>query len=142
MDSHKGRHKRSRATIVPGEVLERALSRILEQSAVPLSAYTLASDLRDLGHRVPVMSVYRALDRLIDRAIVQKVETLSCYRIRDKADAVLLICTHCGSTQSLSMPAEYDRIVNGLPKRGFDLSNLAIEATGQCAACRNAGGER
>jgi Fe2+ or Zn2+ uptake regulation protein len=104
MDSHKGRHKRSRATIVPGDVLERALSRILEQSAVPLSAYMLASDLQDLGHRVPVMSVYRALDRL--------------------------------------MPAEYDRIVNGLPKRGFDLSNLAIEATGQCAACRNAGDER
>jgi Fur family transcriptional regulator, zinc uptake regulator len=119
MDSHKRRHKRSRATVVPGDVLERALAQILERSEVPLGAYTLASDLRDIGHRVPVMSVYRALDRLIDREIVQKVETLSCYRIRDKADAVLLICTRCGSTQSLSMPAEYDRIVHGLPERGF-----------------------
>lgn len=129
--------RRGRSPGVPGAVLEQTLLDALGRTATPLSAYALVSNLRDLGCYVPVVSVYRALDRLIERDLIQKVETLSAYRVRDKAAGVLLVCTHCGRTTSLSMPSEYGNIVHGLPTEDFDLQRLAIEAAGQCALCRS-----
>lgn len=133
----RSRRRRRKSPGIPGPVLEQRLVQALGQSEVPLSAYQLASDLRDAGYGVPVMSVYRALDRLIERERVEKVETLSAFRLHDKRAAALLICVDCGTTTSLAMPSDYANIVRQLPEASFDMRTLAIEATGRCAACRS-----
>ena len=133
-----GRHGRTRATVVPGAVLERTLLDVLAGSEVPLGAYSLAAGARTRGRTVPMPSVYRALDRLVASGSIERVESLSAYRIRDKAEAVLMICVHCRRTTSLDVPVQYEGLLSALRDQAFAAAGLALEAKGRCSACGTA----
>ena len=129
------RSSRKRAAIVPGALLERILLDILANDDVPLSAYALAAGLRAHGRAVPMPSIYRALDRLVSNGAIERVETRSAYRIRDKVEAVLMICVLCGRTTSLAVPAEHQSLMLALRDQAFAIHGLALEATGLCSTC-------
>ncbi len=94
-----GRVVRKRAPVFPGPMLDQTLIDLLTQADVPLSAYDLASRLRERGRQMAVMSIYRALDRLCATNAIEKVETLSAYRVKDIPNAILTICPEtCGMT--------------------------------------------
>ncbi|USI72533.1 Fur family transcriptional regulator [Sphingomonas morindae] len=130
------RPSRKRAAVVPGPLLERTLFDILADDDVPLSAYSLAAGLRVRSLSVPMPSIYRALDRMVSAGAIQKVETRSAYRIRDKAEAVLMICVVCGRTTSLAVPVEHRSLVRIMHNSAFAVTGLALEATGHCSKCR------
>ncbi len=139
-----GKGRRRRAQTLPGALLDRMLVDVLAQDEVPRSAYELASRLRDLGQQLPAMSVYRGLDRLAARGLIEKVEMLSAYRIRDKPHAILMICLECGRTTSIAVRAEYEALRGILADHHFSTAAITIEASGRCALCAvtAAGGDR
>lgn len=109
--------------------------RLLSRQEVPQGAYDLISGLREVGITAPQMSVYRALNRLMQRGAIERVETLSAFRVRDKDDAVLLICIACGRTMSLDAHAQHQALRSNISSGGFTLIATAIEAKGRCAEC-------
>jgi Fur family zinc uptake transcriptional regulator len=117
-------------------MLDRALVDLLTQAPAPLSAYDLAAGLRKGGRNMAVMSIYRALDRLCARDMVEKVQTLAAYRIKDVSDSILTICTSCGRTRPLPAGALRAALHAEIDQAGFSLRFLAIEAAGLCVHCR------
>ena len=135
-DGTQDSHRRKRAAILPGAVLDEWIVETLSGTDVPLSAYTIADHLRDKGRTGNVMAVYRSLDRLARRAVVERVESLSAYRLRTATQAVLMACSHCGTTTPLPILYEFRSIEQAVRSAGFALDRLALEAVGICEQCR------
>ena len=131
------RFVRRRAVPVKGSRIDAALLALLSGRDRPLSAYDLAAELRSSGEGMAIMSVYRALDRLVVKQLIQKVETLSAYRLRDQPRGMLLICIDCGSTASLPVLDEHQALMRAAGEHGFQPTDMALEARGRCAACQS-----
>ena len=135
-DTVRDQARRKRAPILPGSVLDELILEALGGSDVPLGAYAIAGCLRDRWRPGNVMAIYRSLDRLAKRGLVERVESLSAYRPRTVAQAVLLACSQCGTTTPLPVIAEFQRIEQAVRVTGFALDKLALEAVGVCEQCR------
>ena len=131
------RRPRKRATIVPGAVLDGLVRDALAETAVPLSAYDIAHCLRRQDGPSNMMSIYRSLNRLCERQVVERVETVSAYRLRDVPGAILMTCTQCRATTPVAANQEESRLRSTIADTGFLLSKLVLEATGICGRCRN-----
>lgn len=130
-----GRPIRKRAQPFPAPALDRSLLELLGRSDVPLSAYALLEQLRGQGRHTVAMSVYRALDRLCGRQLVEKVGMLAAFRIKDVPGGVLAVCTACGRTRAAAMPDLHLAIRRGIESTGFTPHVLALEVAGFCADC-------
>jgi Fur family zinc uptake transcriptional regulator len=119
-----------------GDVLDALILETLGDTDVPLSAYAIVDRLHDVRRTTNAMGIYRSLDRLKQRDLIERVESLSAYRLRTAQHAVLMACTQCGSTTTLSARAEYASIEQAVQATGFALKKLALEAVGLCSACR------
>lgn len=128
---------RARSAPLPGGQLEELVLSALDASNVPLSAYSLTERLRDQGHHVVIPSMYRALDRLCLKGLIEKVEMLSAYRIGEREKHVRLVCLKCGETRGHSIPELYDMLIVSAEKTGFDISKVALKLAGCCPACRD-----
>ena len=59
--------------MTPNETL---VYNLLRQTDTPLSAYSILDALRDQGVRAP-LQVYRALNKLIERGAVHRIESVN-----------------------------------------------------------------
>lgn len=136
LDTGQDRVHRKRAPILPGPVLDELILETLGGTDVPLGAYAIAGRLRERCRPGNVMAIYRSLERLAKRGRVERVESLSAYRLRTAAQAVLMACSHCGITTPLQIPPEFQSIEQKVRDAGFALDRLALEAVGTCEQCR------
>ena len=113
---------------------------ILEESSIPLSAYTILERLGEHGLRAPPQ-VYRALDKLLDLGLAHKLASMNSF----------LACQHtqCGSHQVTSFAicdgceqvseiinTEFERQLNSLAKDvGLQPTRSTIEIHGLCDQC-------
>lgn len=127
---------RKRASIRPAPVLDEMVLNALAASARPLSAYHIADRLEDRRGAAQVASVYRSLERLTQARRIERVETLSAFRLAEKADGILLVCAQCGQTSTLPLPMTRAEMATEAIASGFQPSRLVIEALGHCRPCR------
>jgi Fur family transcriptional regulator, zinc uptake regulator len=139
MAPHGGRLSRRRAPAFPATALDQAVLATLVRYDMPLSAYDLVDRLGEQGRRVVPMSVYRSLERLCARDLVQKVEMLSAYRVKDVARPILMICIRCGSIQSHDASDLHEALGESLGDSGFTPRRVAFEVAGICSECGRAG---
>ena len=113
---------------------------VLEQSSIPLSAYTILERLGEHGLRAPPQ-VYRALDKLLDLGLAHKLASMNSF----------LACQHtqCGSHQVTSFAicdgceqvseiinTEFERHLNSLANDvGLRPTRSTIEIHGLCDEC-------
>lgn len=128
--------QRKRASVLPGVVVDKHVIDMLSATTIPLSAYELLSGIRRSFALGTPMTVYRALDRLCSKGLIERVETLSAYRLRDLPAALLLTCRACGSTRPRQVLEERGRLEKQAKEAGFLLERLAIEGVGLCSRCR------
>ncbi len=100
----------------------------------PLKAYALLDRLHDEGLRAP-MTIYRALDCLIERGLARKITSLNAFVALTAetrgAIGAFVTCTKCGHTRSIGIQ---NAIVEGLlAPAGMAISDVYIEAFGDCA---------
>jgi Fur family zinc uptake transcriptional regulator len=126
---------RKRASTCPAPVLDEMVTRVLDASPRPLSAYHIADRLEGRRGASQVASVYRSLERLMRAERVERVETLSAFRIADPPGGILLICEECGTTRILSCPQTRKDLTLQIHGSSFRLDRLVIEAVGRCAQC-------
>jgi Fur family zinc uptake transcriptional regulator len=112
----------------------------LSRAGGPLSAYTILDQLRDDGFRAP-LQVYRALEKLLDRGLVHRLESLNafvaCAHSHDHAHGLtaFAICEKCGQVSEFSDDVVEERLKDWADRTGFHAAKTTIEIRGDCANC-------
>lgn len=122
-------------------VRRRALEILLERHGA-MGAYEVLDRLAadGFGHQPPV--AYRALEFLVENGLAHRIQRLNaftaCTHPGQAHHAAFLICEDCKTVAE--MPADPLRQVldAGALALGFRVERVAIEALGQCGACRKA----
>ena len=125
-------HMPARANRQPADFThnERLVYEALCQSATPRKAYDLLDGLQKFGLRAP-MTIYRALDALIAKGRVRKVETLNAFIAVDSAKPqAILICKKC--SQVTQIPLEGRHVTDVFSSVNVSLNDVLIEAFGEC----------
>jgi Fur family zinc uptake transcriptional regulator len=90
-------------------------------------------------------TIYRALDYLMDRHLIHKIEKLNAYvacdhdhHHDDHTEAVqILVCTRCGKTRETDA-TELNKSTAQLAKKlGFVVEQSILEIIGHCKICQS-----
>ncbi len=121
------------------EVLESLLA-----SHVPASAYDVIGRLAGHGRRLAPVSVYRALDFLVENGFAHRIESRNAYVACDRGaectpEATLfLICDNCGAAGEAPSEALGKLVADETVRRAFLPRLRVLEIRGLCARCRAA----
>jgi Fur family zinc uptake transcriptional regulator len=131
-------HDQHQAKLTPGR--QRALD-VLEAAGKPLGAYDMMELLGKDGRRPAPISVYRALDFLVEHGYVHRLASrnafLACSHRHHHHDPVaFLICDNCGRVDEATSPALSVSLGEVAEKSGFSPRAEVIEVAGRCSQCR------
>ena len=126
-----------RLTPIRREVLEALLS-----SHRPLGAYEVIEELAKAKPRPAPITVYRALDFLMDNGLVHRIASrnayLACAHGHDEhATMAFLICERCGLVGEVAAASVAESLDESVRATGFAPRVSLVEVTGMCAHCRN-----
>lgn len=120
---------------------QKLVMRVLSKTSVPLSAYSILDSLRGDGIRAP-LQIYRALDSLMKRGLVHRIESLNAFVACDHPQhseaAVFAICDSCHSATELSDPKFVQRLSSWAKDYKFEIQQATVELRGRCNNCRKA----
>ncbi len=117
------------------------LAALLE-SHVPASAYDVIDRLAEHGRRPAPVSVYRALDFLVENRFAHRIESRNAYVACDRGSdcegetTLFLLCDQCGAAGEASSAALHRLIAEVTAHVGFTPSAPVVEIRGLCANCR------
>jgi len=123
----------------------RKIFDIVIKSAKPISAYDIVSEFQETyDEQIPVMSVYRILNFLIDNGLVHKLDSINQYIVckhldceHEHLNTQFLICNDCNSTEEIMIRDElHQQLTNDIDQTGFKLKELKFELHGICANCQ------
>jgi Fur family zinc uptake transcriptional regulator len=118
---------------------------VLLASTTPLSAYEIVERYKaQFQESLPVMSVYRMLDFLIQEKLVHKLETasqyMSCAHIacdHQHETPQFLICDRCGNVKEVGIKKRImDELERSIRSTGFALAHRQLELHGVCRHCQ------
>lgn len=102
-------------------------------------AYDLLADMRALNPGVAPMTVYRALDFLVEQGLVHKVAANSSFVVckhgpHPHNDPVFLVCGRCGDATEWDNPVLGSQVEQALA--GLGLHAHGMEISVDCARCQ------
>jgi Fur family zinc uptake transcriptional regulator len=120
--------------------IRRKVLEALYGTHKPLGAYDLAEILGPKGRRLAPITVYRALDFLMEQGLAHRLASQNAYiatpTIHDSKEAVaFLICENCGGVDEMTSPELSGTLQSMLDKTGFQPNGKVLEITGRCAHC-------
>jgi Fur family zinc uptake transcriptional regulator len=125
--------------------LRRQVLETLADSHRTLGAYEIMDRLAERGPRPAPITVYRALDFLLDNGLVHRIESrnafLACISHHgepETATTVFLICERCGAVGEAASSAVAQTLQAAARAAGFVPKARVIEVTGICAHCAKA----
>lgn len=122
--------------------IRRHVLHALLSSHRPLGAYEVIDELARVMPRPAPITVYRALDFLMQNGLVHRIESrnafLACGREHDDASAVaFLICESCGSVGEIPATAVAQSLSEAARQTGFTPKLSVVEITGVCGHCQS-----
>jgi Fur family zinc uptake transcriptional regulator len=128
-----------------GQRLTPIRRRVLElvwSSHQPVGAYAILDQLKGDGHRSAAPpTVYRALEFLLARGLVHRIESLNAFIGCPAPDAEhpvqFLICRRCGTTAELDDRSVDTALAKSAAARGFAVERRVIELSGLCRHCKD-----
>jgi Fur family transcriptional regulator, zinc uptake regulator len=123
-------------TPIRRQVLEALLS-----SHRPLGAYEVIDELAKSMARPAPITVYRALDFLIENGLVHRIESrnafLACAHDHDETAMVaFLICERCGAVGEIPAAPVSKSLNDAARASGFSPKLSVVEIAGTCAHCQ------
>ena len=120
----------------------RAVLELLADETCCLTAQEIFDRLREAGRPVGIASVYRALDLLVERRLVQRVDVGSGIARYEAAHGEAhhhhLVCGDCGKVEAFS-DESLERAINGVTARiGYAIAAHEVVLHGACGDCRPA----
>jgi Fur family transcriptional regulator, zinc uptake regulator len=117
----------------------RRVLEIVASSHAAIGAYDIMDRLATSGRRPAPITVYRALDFLIDQGLVHRLASLNayiaCLHASAEHGAQFLICRDCGTIGEMTSPAVDRAIVRAASSAGFAVALPVVEVSGVCAHC-------
>ena len=106
----------------------------------PLGAYEIMDRLAESGPRPAPITVYRALDFLLENGLVHRIASrnafVACIHNHAANDnVVFLICETCGTVGEAPSTAVNQAVSAAAADLGFKPNTPVIEVTGVCAHC-------
>lgn len=105
-----------------------------------MGAYQILEHLGRDGRLPAPISVYRALDFLVEQGLIHRVASRNAYVACNGPDeshtAQFLICESCGTVVELRDAAVTAALSRGAAEQGFAASAAVVEVVGTCAPCR------
>ena len=119
----------------------RQVLAALAASHRPLGAYEIIDRLAERGPRPAPITVYRALDFLMENGLVHRIESrnawLACAHDHDATSMVaFLICEHCGSVGEIPATLVAQGVNAAARASGFAPKMSVVEIAGTCAHCQ------
>lgn len=122
---------------------EAAVYHELVREGCALTAYELLDSVRPSGIRSPTQ-VYRALERLAERRLVHRVESMNafiaCKHAHDNDQhpnaVAFAICDKCGSVTEIDLSTVNHKLGDVAAKSGFRTDNSFVELRGKCRNCK------
>ena len=119
----------------------RQVLEVLLSSHKPLGAYEIIDRAAKSGSRHAPVTVYRALDFLIENGLAHRIESKNAFigcvhRHADEDLVVFLICERCGEVGEAPSRAVAESLKEATRAAGFSPKAPVIEITGICANCR------
>ena len=125
-----------RLTPIRRQVLQALLS-----SHRPLGAYEVIDELAKTMPRPAPITVYRALDFLMENGLVHRIESrnafLACAHDHDETSMVaFLICDRCGAVGEIPAAPVAQSLKAAARATGFAPKLSVVEIAGTCAHCQ------
>ncbi len=126
--------------------LRRSVLEEVAGSHAALGAYDVLDRLaRKGGRRLAPISVYRALDSLVEAGLVHRLESRNAFFACHAAHAVnrrqvILACERCGTVAEVAATTVFDGIAAAAAGVGFAPARALVEVIGDCGRCATAGG--
>jgi Fur family zinc uptake transcriptional regulator len=122
--------------------IRRKVLEALYGTHKPMGAYDLAEILGPRGRRLAPITVYRALDFLIEQGFVHRLASQNAYiaspNAHEERDSVsFLICETCGGVDEMTSPAMSKALSDMMTEQGFQANAKVLEITGRCSHCRD-----
>ncbi|MBM1174452.1 Fur family transcriptional regulator [Microvirga arabica] len=119
--------------------IRRRVLEVLLNSAKPLGAYDLADALVSQGRRMAPITVYRALDFLIEQGLAHRLASRNAYiaSTGSHGTAAFLICEACGEATEIACPNVAETVRRVLTAQGYQPLARALEITGRCPHCQD-----
>jgi len=123
--------------------IRRHVLQALLASHRPLGAYEIIDALAQSMPRPAPITVYRALDFLMENGLVHRIESrnafLACAHDHDESAMVaFLICERCGSVGEIPAAPVAQSLSDAARTTGFTPKLSVVEITGTCAHCQKA----
>jgi Fur family zinc uptake transcriptional regulator len=123
--------------------IRRQVLGALLASHRPLGAYEIIDELAKTMARPAPITIYRALDFLMENGLVHRIESrnafLACAHNHDETSVVaFLICESCGSVGEISAASLARSFNEAARSTGFAPKLSVVEITGTCAHCQRA----
>lgn len=121
--------------------IRRRVLELVAEAQAPVGAYWLIDQLFDKdGSRPAPITVYRALDFLMERSLVHRIASknayLACNHSHHSGETVVfLICERCGVVTELTDPRVGSTIADAAKGANFTPRQPVLEIGGTCAAC-------
>lgn len=116
---------------------QRLVLDAVSASTQPQSAYDILDRLRPQGFKAP-LQVYRALDKLLAKGLVHRLESLSAFiacqhpKGEGKSATVFMICDECGSVSERTDSCISGDLAKLAKADGFNVTHSNIEIRGRC----------
>lgn len=122
--------------------IRRKVLEALYATHRPLGAYELADMLTQNGRRLAPITVYRALEFLIEQGLAHRLASQNAYIGTFHGDSshettTFLICENCGGVDEVTSPELANTLGVLLSREGFSPRARVLEITGRCSHCRD-----
>ena len=124
--------------------LRRAVLKIIWAGHHPAGAYEILDRLKMQGRSAAPMTVYRALDFLIEHGLVHRLASrnafVGCDHPGDRHRSQFLICRNCETVAEMADARVTAAIRTTAAATGFAIEAPLVEVTGLCGDCVAAAG--
>ncbi len=123
--------------------LRRLVLAEVAGSHTAVGAYDVLDRLaRKEARRLAPISVYRALDSLVETGMVHRLESRNAFFACHAAHAsdrrqIVLVCETCGAVAEVAGERAFGEIGTTCTTAGFNPSRTLVEVIGVCARCRH-----
>ena len=119
--------------------IRRKVLEVLLDASKPLGAYDLADVLASQGRRMAPITVYRALDFLIEQGLAYRLASRNAYIAGSGTGrtTAFLVCEGCGEAAAIASPDVADTVLKVLAQQGYQPRARALEITGRCPHCQD-----
>jgi Fur family transcriptional regulator, zinc uptake regulator len=121
--------------------LRQRLLAALVATQQPMGAYELLHELeQSWGKPLVPMTVYRALEFLLELDLIARIESRNAYVPRKRRDrphaSVFFVCSECLASIEVQSTVIESALMQSAVDLGFDIQHTALELQGLCARCQ------